>query len=76
MPSVVPYTPLETRRLLEKAGYFVVHETALNWLFIRDDLHAPFSVPRSVPLVPLQIANKVARLVGMSNYISWYQEEH
>lgn len=75
MPSVVPYTPADTKRLLEKAGYFVVHETELNWLFLRDDLDAPFAVPRSVPLVPLRIANRVARMVGMSNYISWYREE-
>ena len=43
---------------------------------IYEGLDAPFSVPKSVPLVPLQIANKVARMAGMSDYISWYQEDH
>ena len=72
MPSVAPYTPLETKRLLESQGYEVVSETKMNWFFMRDGDEAPFQLPRLVPCVPLQIANEVAHQVGMANYISWH----
>ena len=71
MPSVLSYTPRDTRRLLEMAGYSVVRETRLNWYFMRDHDDAPFLVPRLAAKVPLQIANEVARRVGMSSYIAW-----
>lgn len=72
MPSVAPYTPLETKRLLESQGYEVVHETQKNWFFMRDGDEAPFQLPKEVSRVPLQIANEVAHQVGMANYISWH----
>lgn len=77
MPSVVPYSPSETRRLLESEGYSVVLETDQNWFFMKDQDEAPFSIPWLVSTVPLKIANEVARRVGLSKYISWrpYEEE-
>ena len=71
MPSVLPYPPLETKRLLEQAGYFVVHETEFNWFLMKEDHDAPVALPKGVALVPVQIANQVARLVGMATYIAW-----
>ena len=55
MPSVVPYPPLETKHLLEHAGYSVVHETQLNWLLMKEGHDAPIALPKKVDLVPLGV---------------------
>lgn len=69
MPSVISYSPLDTRLLLESQGYRVVRETKMNWFLMKDGDTSPFPLPKRHITVP--VANQVAHMVGMATYIAW-----
>lgn len=68
MPAVAPLPPEAIRELLETHGYQLTREDEYNWAFTKAADDEPIIVPRTVDLVPLEIAFHVARKVGFNNY--------
>ena len=72
MPSVLTRSPSEFRQLVEEVGYQFVGQDSLNWWFEKPGGN-PLSVviPHTVDLVPLGLANYLARkVIGIQRYIS------
>ena len=73
MPSVHSLPPERARILLEGIGYHVAEETEYNWVFKKKEgpAHEPVLIPRKCKLLPLEIANELARrVVGIGRYMS------
>ena len=70
MPSVLPLPPSELRDLLEALGYMLVASTDNVWGFRHGaDGLLPITVPYNVDLVPVAVANQIARHIGMGAYV-------
>ena len=68
MPAVAPLPPEAIRELLESHGYTVIADDGHNWAFAKGKTDEPIMVPKNVDLVPLEIAFRVARGVGFTDY--------
>ncbi len=68
MPAVAPLPPEAIRDLLESHGYEIIGDDDYNWAFAKGDSDEPVVVPKTVDLVPLEIAFHIARKVGFNDY--------
>ena len=68
MPAVAPLPPEAIRELLESHGYEIIAEDEYNWAFANGEDNEPVMVPKSVELVPVEIAFNIARKVGFNDY--------
>ena len=68
MPAVAPLPPDAIRELLESHGYEVIDQDDYNWVFAKGDSDEPVVVPKTVDLVPLEIAFHIASKVGFNDY--------
>ena len=74
MPAVAPLPPDAIRELLESHGYEIIDEDDYNWAFAKGEDAEPVMVPKTVDLVPLEIAFHIARKVGFNDYFDKLHE--
>lgn len=74
MPAVAPLPPDAIRELLESHGYEIIDEDDYNWAFAKGEDDEPVMVPKTVDLVPLEIAFHIARKVGFNDYFDKLHE--
>lgn len=68
MPAVAPLPPEAIRELLEAHGYEIIKEDDYNWAFAKGQEDEPILVPKTIDLVPLEIAFHIAQKVGFNDY--------